>query len=140
MDGIVVNDEEGNERIVALRTLVEATLDFPEEEVEFIERANGLGRLVQIEATLAGILATARQGALLTEGLSVVLVGAPNVGKSSLMNALAGADVAIVTPVAGTTRDRITQLLAIDGVVFGALSAQVEILTSVPSSTASWVK
>jgi tRNA modification GTPase len=102
--------------LIHLRMLVEATLDFPEEEIDFLQKADAQGQLDRLQATLAAVMQRARQGALLREGIKVVIAGQPNAGKSSLLNALAGAELAIVTPIAGTTRDVVSQAIQIEGV------------------------
>lgn len=102
--------------LIHLRMLVEATLDFPDEDIDFLEQADAWGKLLALQASLGAVMAQARQGVLLREGLNVVLIGQPNVGKSSLMNQLAGYDAAIVTEYAGTTRDSLRESIQIEGI------------------------
>ena len=102
-------------KLIDLRMFVEACLDFPEEEIDFITQGRVAEKLETIMVELMAVFSKAKQGSLLREGIVVVLVGQPNVGKSSLMNQLAGEDVAIVTSVAGTTRDTIKNAIQING-------------------------
>lgn len=104
------------DRLIDLRMFVEACLDFPEEDIDFISQGGVADKLALIVTELQSVFAGAKQGNLLREGIQVVLVGQPNVGKSSLMNQLAGEEVAIVTSVAGTTRDTIKSAIQIKGV------------------------
>lgn len=105
-------------KLINLRMYVEACLDFPEEEIDFISQGNVAEKLNAIVIELKTVFAKAKQGSLLREGIHVVLIGQPNVGKSSLMNQLSGEEVAIVTPTPGTTRDPIKNNIQINGLHF----------------------
>lgn len=102
--------------LTELRAYTEAMLDFPEEEIEFLAAGDVVARLAALRASVDGVLAQARAGALLREGLTVVLVGRPNVGKSSLLNCLAREEAAIVTSIPGTTRDPVERRIEIAGI------------------------
>lgn len=104
------------EELISLRMLVEAMLDFPEEDIEIVDSTRRDAQLEQIHFKLCNTLQSAKQGSLLREGAHIVLVGRPNVGKSSLLNKLSGQDVALVSDVPGTTRDVIRQAIQIHGV------------------------
>ncbi|MFM8812812.1 MAG: tRNA uridine-5-carboxymethylaminomethyl(34) synthesis GTPase MnmE, partial [Methylophilaceae bacterium] len=104
--------------LTELRVYVEACIDFPEEDIDFISAGRIQERIHNIQTELAKIFKQSQQGVLLKDGLVVVLIGQPNVGKSSLINQLSGDEVAIVTPVAGTTRDTISTDIQIQGVPF----------------------
>lgn len=110
-----------NEQLINLRMFVEATLDFPEEDIEFIANAKIQQKLEVLREQIYQLLSSTQQGVILNNGANIVIIGRPNVGKSSLLNALANEEVAIVTSIAGTTRDIVRQKIIIDGVPFNII-------------------
>jgi tRNA modification GTPase len=113
--------EQINLQLINLRMFIEATLDFPEEDIEFVANAKVKQKLEVIHNDIGKLLTNTKQGVLLNNGANIVIIGRPNVGKSSLLNALANEEVAIVTSIAGTTRDIVKQKITIDGVCFNII-------------------
>ena len=122
LQGIFSKKIEGLvEGLIQLRLYVEAAIDFPEEEIDFLSNSHVLSSIEQLDVDIAQIVSTAKQGALLSEGMTLVLAGRPNAGKSSLLNQLTGEDTAIVTHVPGTTRDVIKARIALDGLLLNVI-------------------